>query len=179
MNQLDAESSQIIELSNSEPHESFVLELHFSIKLERVEERFEVRLIENRLLEAMYKNPTLISILGKDAGTALDCAVNIGGSEVISESFFAVMRSQQKDNLDIATLDMRTLIKMCISEPSKCPNTIDKICKVYRDGNAKKKVARHRENIFHDKRQRSVRKYGTSKAVDSHREREEGCQYMN
>ena len=83
------------------------------------------------------------------------------------------MNSQKKNNQDNDTLDMRTLISFCLGDVSSCPDAISKIANIYRTGDLSHKAAKHRANIFIDSRQRSIRKYVTSKAID--RIRDQRC----
>ena len=138
----------------------------------------QVRLLEDHLWEALYMKESLYSVVGRAGCLALDFAYNFGGSEAIAETFFRVMEAQRKDNQDVATLDMRTLISFCLPEPSQCPQTISDIAALFRKGDLKNKVKRHRANIFYDKRGRAAGKYTVSKAIDTMQSKRSGCPYL-
>ena len=117
-------------------------------------------------------------MLGKEASIILDFAFNIGGSEALAETYFAIMKSQYQDNQDPETMDMRTIINFCLPELSKCPVSLQEIVNIYREGDVRQKVSRHRSNIFYDSRQRAVGKYTVSKSVDRVRCESKGAPYM-
>ena len=94
------------------------------VKLSNTEGGLQVKFLEDRLWEALYTEPSLYSIVGRPGCLALDYAFNLGGSEAIAESFFRVIECQRKDNHDVTTLDMRTLVNFCMPNPSKCPEAI-------------------------------------------------------
>ena len=58
-------------------------------------------------------------------------------------------------------------INFCLTEVSKCPTSSDAIAKIYRDGDLKNKVSRHRSNICYDSRGRAAEKCAVSKAIDN------------
>lgn len=109
-------------------------------------------------------------------GFILDFAYNIGGSEAIAETYFGIMKSQIKDNHDAETTDLRTLIKMCLPEPSCCEEIMGKIAEIYKRSDLPKNIKPHRSNIL---KERAVKKYHTSKTIDNFRlKRSSGCPYF-
>lgn len=155
-----------------------MLEQTFEVKLSTSEEKLHVKLLEDRLWEALYKDPSLYSLVGREGCLALDFAFNIGGSEAIAETFFRVMEAQRKDNQSPETMDMRTLISFCMPHPIQCPEAISKIAAIFREGDLRNKVKRHRTNIFYDKRGRAAAKYKVSKALDNFALKKSGCAYI-
>ena len=159
----------------------FSLSTQFVIRCKDLDNALKVTFNEPALWEAFYIKPELVKLLGREAGFALDRAYNMGGSEAIAESFFATMRNQHKKNHSMETADMRTLVKTCLPEPSKCPETIEEIFEIFVNGDNSKAVRKHRSNIFVDQKQRSLHKYKVSKAIDSliTMQKKTGCNYFS
>ena len=104
----------------------------------------------------------------------------MGGSEAIVESYYSVMNSQRKDGgQDNEALDMRTLIDWSLLPVIKCPETVRSIAKIYRSGNAKANISRHRTPIFADKQGRTHGKYKVSKVVDNQLYSTKGLPFFN
>ena len=107
--------------------EHFTLETVFQIKLVGLDTVYTVSVSKSVIWEAVYTNSSFFNVIGREGCFILDFAYNIGGSEAIAETYFGIMKSQMKDNQDPETTNMRTLIKMCLPEPSCCPNAIESI----------------------------------------------------
>ena len=145
----------------------FELSSKFKVKLNTHSEPFLVTLNESNLYKFIYTNEGLFNDIGKAGCIILDFSFSIGGSEAISETYFGVMNTQKQSSQDNDTLDMRTLINFTMGDVSSCPEAIANIAKTYTDGDLAHKAAKHRANIFVDKRQRTLNKYVVSKAVDN------------
>ena len=170
--------SSVCDFTIAESSRTFTLEPQYFIKVDSVTTKFKVKFLKSQLWESIYTDSALYSIIGREGCIALDFAYNIGGSEAIAETYFGVMKSQIKDNHDPNTADMRSLVKFCLADPSHCPSAINEIAKIYREGDLKRKVRRHRTNIFIDKKQRASRKYVVSKAIDNFRNKSLGVSYI-
>lgn len=140
------------------------------MKLSTCEGSFIVRFLEQHFIKFLYTDKNVYSRLGKELCFVLDFAFNLGGTEAMAESFYSVMISQLKNNQSNDTMDMRTLIDFCFPEPSACPNAINRIAEIFTKGCSKYNIAKHRSQLFYDKRGRAAGKYLVSKAVDAHRE---------
>ena len=154
----EVEGDPFLEEFNVMPDSSqFHLEKRFQVKMSNCEAELVVRLDENRLWHSIYCIDSLYQLIGKEACALLDFAYNMGGSEAISETYFSVMEAQKQSNQDNDTLDMRTLISFCMPPPSNCPKAIEEIASLYLNGDVKNKVAKHRANIFYDRRGRALK----------------------
>ena len=175
----DAEHAFVEKFSIAESSHNFTLEPEYFIKVSSKERNYRVKFVKSQLWESLYTEESLYKMIGREGCVALDYAFNIGGSEAIAETYFGVMKSQLKDNHDPETADMRSLVKYCLPDPSHCPNAVEKIAKIYREGDLKNRVKRHRPNIFFDKRRRASTKYKVSKAVDNFRNKKVGVSYIS
>lgn len=122
-----------------------------------------VSLNEDNLWHEVYTNETVYGKLGREACIMLDIAYNMGGSEAVAESYYSVMNTQRFDGGQTnSTLEARTLIDWCLPSVIACPETVEKIAKVYKSGvdNVSKR------SIFTDSKGRSLNKYKFSKVLD-------------
>ena len=156
----------VIRLSKVDSQE-FNLDTIFDVSLSTVDGNLRVCLIEQAFYEALYCEKSLYSVIGKEGCIVLDFIYNLGGSECLAEIYFGVLKSQLQDNQDPDTVDMCALLGFCLPEVSQCPEAIDAIVKIYREGDLSNRVAKHRSNIFYDSQGRARNKYQVSKVIDN------------
>ena len=62
-------------------------------------------------------------------------------------------------------------VTLSLGDLSHCPSAINEIAKIYKEGDLKRRVQRHRSNNFIDKKHRASRKYVICKAIDNFRDK--------
>ena len=144
----------------------FVLEPRFSMKIDTNSESINVTLNEEALWEKIYTDPVVYGCLGRELCVVLDFAMSLGGSEAIVESYYSVMETQRKDGgQSNDVLDLRTMIDWCLPPVISVPNTVSSIASLYRSGDVKNMLKKHRSPIYQDPRNRVIPRQ-VSKVID-------------
>ena len=138
--------------------EIFSLETRFEISMNTIEGNLIVKLVESEFYEALYTNKSLYSKIGREGCIIMDFVYNLRGSK-----WNVFWCAQLQDNQDPETVDMCSFLGFCLPEIWKCPRAIDGIVKIYREGDLKNRVAKHRSNIFYDFQGRAHQKYNVLK----------------
>jgi len=133
------------------PHisESSSIYSHFRFKISACDEPIIAYLDEDALMKELYCNEEVYKYLGKPACIVIDVAISLGGSEAVAESLYSVADSQRQDGgQHNDTLDMRTIIDWNLPSVLSCPEAIEAIAQIYREGDIKASVAPHRTPIL-------------------------------
>jgi hypothetical protein len=90
------------------------------------------------------------------------------------------MKSQRQDGgQENETLDMRTLVDWSLPYVIQRPKTIAEIAQMYRSGDARANVGKHRSQILYDQRGRASQKYVHSRVLDRLMAAKNGLPYFD
>lgn len=134
-------------------------EIENEYKLKFGEEVYTCRLNEREFYKTFYRNEEFFAAVGKEFCIALDVALNMGSSGDVFDSFNSVMESQKLNTgQDEETLAQRAIVDWLFpAMPTEYLNTVDEIAKLYRDGDRRYGLSKHRDILdVRGEKQRSI-----------------------
>lgn len=118
--------------------------LEFECTFNDDEKKYNVVVNEDKIIESMYKDPSIYTKAGKEICVLLDLALSKGGPEAVVESFYSVMKNhkmnggQHNDNLA-----MRAKLDWCLPNSLQATRMVEEVAAIYLKGDKTRGLKSH------------------------------------
>eukprot|EP00112_Aurelia_sp_Birch-Aquarium-sp1_P015931 Seg357.1 transcript_id=Seg357.1/GoldUCD/mRNA.D3Y31 product="hypothetical protein" protein_id=Seg357.1/GoldUCD/D3Y31 len=146
--------------SMSENKES--LDLKFIMKFSGDERMYEVLVNEKAIMQSFYTDADVYEELGREICLIIDIALAKGGPESVVESFYSVVKCQQKHGGQLnENLSLRAKLDWSLPNILYSEKMVEKVAALYLNGNREKGLKKHALPIIGDRNP-----YKRSKVLD-------------